>query len=114
MQVLDDVRISVQGEWNDWRTAEVRLRDLQHLHWFQPSRAPRPLVHGYVGCDKLLSGGIPHDCQLSRRPHPLLVCVLKSHTAPPVYAELTRRANERERAASTSPLVLASAASGHS
>jgi hypothetical protein len=95
MRLEDDTRICVQREWNGWRTAEVRLRDLQQVHWLQPSGAPRPLVHGYVSCDGFITGSLVHECAPEQRPHPLLVCVLKSHTVPAVYDELVRRANGR-------------------
>ena len=92
MRSEDEALICVQREWTDWRTAEVRLGDLRGLHWFQPSRAPRELLHGYVACDKVTSGELPHDCA-ARGQHPLLVCVLRSHTLPTVYSELVRRAS---------------------
>ena len=71
------------------------MNDLQDVHWFQPSGAPRRLVHGYVSCASIMAGALPHDCDRTVAPHRLLVCVIKSHTSEPVYAELERRANER-------------------
>jgi hypothetical protein len=91
----DDQRlISVQSEWNGWRSAEVRLADLSEVHWFQPAGASRALVHGYVSCSKIVTGGIPHDCHRTPAPHRLRVCVLKRHTIPSVYAEVARRADD--------------------
>ena len=101
----DETLIRVQREWNGWQTADVRLCDLQDVHWFQPSGAPRQIVHGYVSCDKIVAGHLPHDCERTRRPDPLLVCVLKSHTSAGAYAELARRANERQRTSSHETLV---------
>jgi hypothetical protein len=95
MQAHDDVVIRVQSEWNGWRTAEVRLRDLQNVHWLQPNLAPQPLLHGYISCTNVMIGEVPHDCDRTSAPHRLLVCVLKSHTIPTVYADLARRADER-------------------
>jgi hypothetical protein len=92
MQTLDDMLIPVQREWNAWRTAQVRLGDLQNIHWLQPHGAPVPLVHAYVGCASFVNRDIPHDCKGTQIPHRLLVCVLKRHIAPSAYAELTRRA----------------------
>jgi hypothetical protein len=80
---LDErAEIAVQREWNGWRTAMVRVTDLQDIHWLQPNGAPRPLIHAYVSCTKIQSGDISHDCHSTSPPHSLLVCVLKSHAAP--------------------------------
>ena len=100
MQVHDDMLIRVQSDWNGWRKADVRLGDLRDVHWFQPTRAPRALVHGYISCLNILTGDIPHDCDQRSAPHRLHVCILKRHTIPAVYAELARRADLQR----TSPL----------
>ena len=92
----DDMLIRVLSEWNGWRNAEVRLGDLCDVHWFQPSRAPRPLVHGYMSCSNIITGDVPHDCDRTSAPHRLLVCILKSHTIPVVYAALARRADDQQ------------------
>ena len=52
----------VQSEWNGWRTAGVKMSDLHEVHWFQPTGAPRPLVHGYVSCASITAGELPHNC----------------------------------------------------
>jgi len=83
--------VPVRCSWNAWRTAEVRLGDLEGIHWYQPAGAPRRLVHAYVDCTKM-RGLIAHDCQKTPAPHRLLVCVLKRHLAPPAYSELVRLA----------------------
>lgn len=93
MQAHDEVVICVQSEWNGWRTAEVRLRDLHSVHWLQPRHAPQPLVHGYISCTNIVTGDVPHDCDRTSAPHRLLVCVLKRHTIPTAHAELARRAD---------------------
>lgn len=85
--------IRVQSEWNGWRTAGVKMSDLHEVHWFQPTGAPRSLVHGYVSCASITAGELPHNCTGTGSPHRLLVCVIKSHTSEAVYAELERRAN---------------------
>ena len=87
--------VPVRRDWNGWRTAEVRVSDLQNVHWFQPRGAPNPLVHGYVSCGNIVKGDIPHDCNPADAPHQLLVCVLKSHTVAAAYVELARRADAR-------------------
>ena len=96
MQADDRTLIRVHHHWDGWRSAEVRLSDLQNVHWLQPARAPRPLLHGYVSCANLCTGEIPHDCDVAQVPHQLLVCVLKRHTPPWVYLELIRHADEAQ------------------
>ena len=95
MRASDDMLIRVQSEWDGWRNAEVRLGDLRGVHWFQPTRAPHALVHGYIACSDIVIGDIPHDCDRRSVPHRLLVCILKRHTIATVYTELARRADER-------------------
>jgi hypothetical protein len=86
--------VVVQRQWNDWRTAMVRLTDLENIHWFQPDHAPRPLIHADVCRTKVLSGTMSEDCQQSSPQSRLRVCVLKCHTAPGVFEELSRRADQ--------------------
>jgi hypothetical protein len=90
-----EMLIRVQSAWNGWRSADIRLRDLRDVHWFQPNQAPRELVHGYVSCSAIAAGEIPHECVQQSVPHRLLVCILKRHTIPTVYAELARRADQQ-------------------
>jgi hypothetical protein len=91
-----ELMIRIHRAWNEWRSAEVRLSHLHDVHWRQPAGAPHPLIHGYVSCDAIVSGAIPHECQQSARvPHMLLVCVLKRHTLCTPYADLVRCANAR-------------------
>ena len=91
--LTEDAIIAVQTEWNDWRTAMVRVGHLEDVHWAQPSGAPRPLIHAVVSCDRIHSGQIAHHCELTTPPHYLLVCVLKCHASPSVYEHLSRRAD---------------------
>ena len=105
MRVSEETVICVQGQWNGWKTAEVRLRDLLEVHWRQPSGAPRALVHGYIRCTDILSGEIPHTCQQSDPSHRLLVCVIKRHSAPSTYEELARRADGQRLSATHAPIV---------
>jgi hypothetical protein len=87
--------VVVQRAWSDWRTAVVHITELEDIHWFQPAGAARPLIHAYVWCDKIISGNLSHDCFRSPGPHRLLICLLKSHTAPCVYEALAERALQR-------------------
>ena len=91
---LDNAFVVVHREWNGWRNAMVRLAQLREVRWVQPPGAPRPLIHAQVNCGDVHSGDLQHDCEPASAPHPLLVWVLKSHSAPLVFAELARRASE--------------------
>jgi hypothetical protein len=93
MQAYDDRLIRVQADWNGWLHAEVRVRDLQDVRWLQPIRAPHAIVHADISCSNIVTGMVPHDCERTRRPHRLLVCILKKHVIPAIYAELARRAD---------------------
>jgi hypothetical protein len=95
MRAPDEMVIRVHSEWNGWRNAEVRLDDLQDVHWFQPAGAPHALVHGYIFCSDIVVGDIPHVCDRKSAPHRLRVCILKRHAIASVYAELARGADER-------------------
>jgi hypothetical protein len=85
--------VVVQRDWNGWRKAMVPFNALEGVHWRRPTGAPRPLIFGYVSCDSLLSGEIPHECGDATAPHRLLVCVLKCHTGPSVFQELVKAAD---------------------
>ena len=104
MQPMNDILIPVQREWNGWKSTEVRLGDLQDVHWLQPNGTSHPFVHAYVRCTPTTSAAFPHGC--SRAPHRLLVCILKRHTIPTVYAELARRADAQRMVVSKRYAVL--------
>ena len=93
MGAYDDMLIRVQSNWNGWRSANVRFCDLHDPHWFQPTSAPKALVHGYISCSDIVAGSVPHDCDDRSAPHRLHVCILKRHTIPALYAELARQAD---------------------
>jgi hypothetical protein len=92
MPTNQDSFVAVQRSWTAWRTANLRLTDLESIHWRQPVGAPRALIHAWVACTKVLGTHLAHDCGLTSRPHRLLVCVLKQRTMASVYAELVDRA----------------------
>jgi hypothetical protein len=89
-----DALVVVQRDWKGWRKAMTPLHALENVHWHQPAGAPRPIIHAYVSCADLASGDVPHECGAAGAPHRLLVCVLKCHTAPSVFDELVRRADQ--------------------
>jgi len=95
---FNNARIFVEQTWDGWRLAEVRLADLHDLHWRQPSGAPRALLHAYISCASIVAGSLPHDCDRTGGPHRLLVCVLKKHCAPSIYAFVAQRADACSRA----------------
>jgi hypothetical protein len=98
MTAFDGDLICVQSGWKDWRTAEVRVRDLTGVHWLQPIGAPHALLHGYITCTSVVSGEIPHRCDGASAPHRLLVCALKRRTPPAAYAALARQADAAHHA----------------
>lgn len=98
--MIEDALVAVQNEWNGWRTAMVRVADLQNIRWAQPFGARLPMIHAIVSCDRLVSGRIAHQCD-GTVCHRLAVFVLKSHTQPAVFAELSKMA---DRAATVSIL----------
>ena len=74
----------------------VPVAHLENIHWAQPFGARRPLIHAIVWCNRLESGRITHECDRTS-PHRLVVCVLKSHTQPEVFEELSQRADAAGR-----------------
>lgn len=93
MVFTDETLIPVQREWDGWRLAEVRFKDLQDVHWFQPPGAPRPLLHGWVSPSTVVSGDLVEQPG-GQPPDRLLVCVIKCHTAAPIYTALAARADQ--------------------
>jgi hypothetical protein len=102
MARYDAMLIRVHSDWNNWHCAEIRLSDLHEIHWHRPTRAPHAILHGYSSCSRILNGDVFHWCDEASAPHRLHVCVLKTHTLSPVYSELIRRADARERWSSES------------
>jgi hypothetical protein len=93
MVFSEETLIPVQREWNGWRLAEVHLKDLQDVHWFQPPGAPRALLHGYVLPSDVVAGALVENAQEAATDR-LLVCVIKCHMAAPIYTALAARADQ--------------------
>jgi hypothetical protein len=93
MQDLEHEIIRVQREWDDWKTVEVRAGDVHDVHWQQRGGAPRPILHGYISPASIIDGTLASSDELAQAASPLLVCILKQHTAPLVYAALIARVN---------------------
>jgi hypothetical protein len=95
----DRVIITVRRQWNDWQMADYRLDDVEDLHWTQVSGgvqavAPRPFIHGYVWCDRMLAGELVHSCRHGERPHRIKVCITKTGNEK-VWKEVLERAGPR-------------------
>lgn len=103
MTAIHDDLVRVQSDWKDWRTVEVRLRDMTGLHWSQPAGAPHALLHGYIPCTGIVSGELPHSCSESAPPHRLLVCALKRRTPPAIYAVMALQADAARHAMTVPP-----------
>jgi hypothetical protein len=98
MTAIHDDLVRVQSDWKDWRTVEVRLRDVTDLHWSQPAGAPHALLHGYISCASIVSGELSHRCDQSSAPHRLLVCALKRRTPTAIYAIMALQADAARNA----------------
>ena len=83
--------IRVHGQWCGWQSAEVPFDALMNVHWRQPPAAPHEFLHGFVNCHRFINGDIPHNC--GGEAHTLLVCVLKHHAMPSLFAALCQEAN---------------------
>jgi hypothetical protein len=90
----DDQLVVVRAEWNGWRTAHVRVVDLEDIHWWCPVGAPRPLIHAFVSCRAAVAGGLSHCCD-AKTAHRVQICILKCHVASCVFQELAARAVQR-------------------
>jgi hypothetical protein len=91
--------ITVRRQWNDWRMATYRLDDVAELHWSAVSGgvqavAPKPFIHGYVQCDRMLAGELAHSCRHGEGPHRIKVCVTKKGNEG-VWKKLLQRAGPR-------------------
>ena len=96
MRVAPDEPVRVRREWNDRRTAEYRLRDLEGLHRAAVSggvgaRSPRPFLHAYVWCDAMLAGDLTHSCAHGEGPHHIKVCIVQKNNRRDVYVHLERQ-----------------------
>jgi hypothetical protein len=83
----DGAVIEVRREWNDWRIATFRLRDVSELRWSwrgggTKRRTPQPFVHGYVMCNELLAGDLAHACPQGAAPHRIKVCLTRKGNEP--------------------------------
>jgi hypothetical protein len=87
----DEEFVTVRNQWNDWRTAMVRVVDLEDIRWAHPAGAPRPLIHATLSCLSLVGSGQFHTCD-GGTAHQLTVCILRRNTAFCIFEDLVARA----------------------
>ena len=90
----NDQFVVIRAEWNGWRTAHVRVVDLEDIHWWRPVGAPRPLIHAFVSCRAAVAAGLSHCCD-AKAAHRVQICILKCHVVPCMFQELAARAVQR-------------------
>ncbi len=81
-----DIDVWVRRQWNDWRTAKVKLRDISEFHFSHVSgginvRAPRAFLCGYIWCTSVIEGDIAHSCRHGKPPHSIKVVIVKKDNA---------------------------------
>ncbi len=99
--LTDDVIIQVRRQWNDWRSARYRARDIEGWRWDRFSGgvnapAPQPFVHAYVSCDAMIGGDLAHSCLHGEGPHRIKVCITKKGNEA-VWPYILSRAGPRPR-----------------
>ena len=95
-----DNLITIRRHWNDWHLANVRVTDIDGLHFSQTSggvmrRSPRPFLFGYISCDAIVDGEIAHSCRHGQGPHWIKICIVKKDNAKAVYDRLAAMAAGR-------------------
>jgi hypothetical protein len=93
--------VEVRRSWNDWRSADYYLNDVEDLHWSNISGgvqavAPQFFVHGRVWCDGMLNGELAHSCQHGHGPHRIKVCITKTGNEE-IWPKVLERAGPRPR-----------------
>lgn len=93
--------IWVRRQWNDWRSAKVRLSDVDNPHWDDISggvntRSPRPFIHGYVWCNAFIEGDVAHSCTHDEGPHRIKVCVVQKDNGQAAFRHLKELADRRQ------------------
>lgn len=85
--------VHVRRQPNDHRTAAYRLEDVEAKGFDTVSGGvhqamPRPVLCGYVWCDKMVEGELAHSCQHGAGPHRIKVVISKSCNDPKLWAKL--------------------------
>lgn len=81
-EIKNEPVVWVRRQWNDYRDAAYRIRDVSGWHWSDVSggvnvAAPRPFIHAYVSCNSIIAGELAHSCSHGKGPHRIKVCVTK-------------------------------------
>lgn len=94
--------VRVRRQWNDCRLAVYLLSEVEVLHWSEISGgiqapAPRAFVHGYVWCDRMISGELAHSCAHGPGPHRIKICITKKYNEAvfPLVLEAVARGRSR-------------------
>ena len=87
----DDPIITVRRQWNDWRQARYRLSDLSDFQMDDTSGgvwavAPRPFLHAFVWCNRMIDGELAHSCNHGPPPHRIKICIVKKDNTKEIYA----------------------------
>ena len=88
---------SVRPDWRDWHVAHVPIVDLSDLHWDHilgdaDARPPAAILHGFVRCDSVVAGELPHLALGGPHPHSVRVCILKEDNDRHVFERLAVQA----------------------
>jgi len=81
---VDKALVMVRPDRDPSRSFLVRVADLQDVHWVEPPRGPRRLLHAYLRPSGNASPGSRYER--------VKVCVVEWHTPRFAFAELSRRA----------------------
>jgi len=96
-EVPEAETVTVRRQWNDWRTATLRVEDLYDLHFTSFSggisvASPRPFLHGYCSCHAFIDGEVAHSCIHGSAPHWIKVCVVQMDNSKAAYKRLAAKA----------------------
>ena len=85
--------VRVRRHWNRRRIGDVRLGDIDDLHWARTSggtghRSPFVMIYGYLLCDRLVAGRLAHSCVHGERPHRIKIVVVKKDNPKGIIAAL--------------------------
>ena len=96
--LIDQNLVTVRRQWNDWRTAEYKLCNVDGLHLSDQSggvnaSASQEFIHGYVQCDGMESGELAHSGSHGPCPHQIKVCFVKKDNNKKVFALVSQMAS---------------------
>ena len=85
--------VYVRRQPNDHRTAAYRVEDVDVKGFDTVTGGvrlalPRPVLCGYVWCNKMVEGELAHSCQHGSGPHEIKVVIPKTCNDPKLWARL--------------------------